>query len=501
MKRVLVWLTAVGLSLVPPLTHVATSATPALEVREPAVAGIFYPANATELGRTIDHLLAAARTERSGTLKALIVPHAGYPFSGPVAAAGFHLLQGLHFDNVVVLGPSHFAWLDAASVSDANLFRTPLGDVPLSPQARQLAGRPPFALNPPGRVEPPEWADTSKLPRGAARSANTWEHSVEVEVPFLQRTLGPFQVVPVVMGEVDPAAAARALEPLVDAGDLVVVSSDLSHYHSYAEANRLDRSCVDAILALDVRKMETQEACGRIPILTLLHLAKARGWRPQLLDRRNSGDTAGDRSRVVGYAAIAFYADEAAAALSSSDRAMLLQLARTAVRTAATTGELPQIPSAHTSALTARKGVFVTLTKHGQLRGCIGNILPQYPLVNGVAENARSAALQDPRFRPVTPDEVDQLHIEISVLTAPQPLVFDSPADLLRKLHPGDDGVVLRIAAGSATYLPQVWEQLPDKTEFLDSLAEKAGGRAGDWRKPGTTVAIYHVESFHEPDR
>ncbi len=472
-------------------------------VREPAVAGIFYPDQREVLSHLVDQLLDQATTIRQGDLKALICPHAGYAYSGPVAASGFRLLRGLHFKNVVILGPAHFAALDQASISSADVFRTPLGDVPVSPAARLLAKRAPFALDPRCYVEPPDWVPAAARSGPGAMRAGTWEHADEVEMPFLQKTLGEFAVVPVVMGDVAPADAARALEPLLDTNTLLVVSSDLSHYHPYAEARKRDQQTVDAICALDARKMARQEACGRIPILTLLEIAKANHWQPKLLDFRNSGDTSGDKSRVVGYAAIAFYAATADDALGAKDRQLLLELARQSVRDAAAGRPMAAIDDTTLSPeLAAKKGVFVTLTKHGDLRGCIGHLLPQMSLYAGVAENARSAAIHDPRFPPVTPREVADLHIEISVLTEPKPLPFASPDDLLRQLRPGTDGVVLQLArGGGATYLPQVWEQLQGKTEFLDTLAEKAGGRAADWRQPGTKVAIYQVISFEEPKR
>jgi MEMO1 family protein len=476
--------------------------SPAPKIREPVVAGSFYPKDAATLSRTIETLIDHATTQRSGQLKALICPHAGYPFSGPIAASGFRLLRGLEFKTVILLGPSHYGALDVGSVSDADLFRTPLGDVPISAKSRALAGFSPFALNPTCEVEAPQWAQTAgSAPNGRDR-ADSWEHADEVEVPFLQRTLGTFELVPVVMGEVDPDKAASTLERVLDDDTLIVVSSDLSHYYPYAEARRLDERCVNAICALDISAMQRQEACGRIPILTLLRIAKSHGWRPQLLDLRNSGDTSNDKSRVVGYAAIAFYAPDTGTGLSESDRGYLLDLARRTLQ-AATTGGKSSAPTAKLvpAALTARKGAFVTLTRHGVLRGCIGNIMPVRPLYEAVVENTRSAALQDPRFPPVTAGETDQLSIEISVLTERQPLMFDSAVDLVGKLHPGQDGVVLRIAAGTATYLPQVWTEIPDKIEFLNSLAEKAGGRFDDWRKPGTTASIYHVESFQETNR
>ncbi len=147
------------------------------------------------------------------------------------------------------------------------------------------------------------------------------------------------------------------------------------------------------------------------------------------------------------------------------------------------------------------KGCFVTLTENGALRGCIGHILPQLPLYRAVIENAQSAATRDYHFQPVKPGELDKLEIEVSVLTAPQPLTFSSPDDLLAKLRPHRDGVVLQVNGRGATYLPQVWEQIPDKVMFLNTLSEKAGCPPDAWRQPGTVVNIYHVEAFKESEK
>ena len=475
------------------------------KVREPAVAGLFYPKDPGELSRMIDGYLAAAKGESSGKLKALICPHAGYVYSGPVAASGFRLLQGAEFETVIVLAPSHYAALDAASVSDADVFRTPLGDVPVAAaKARQLAKLSPFALEPRCTMQRPGWsAQSSRPPPADGRdTADTWEHADEVEVPFLQRTLKNFQLLPVVFGDVDPAKAARALTQILDDRTLIVASSDLSHYHPYAEARALDSRTIEAICAFDIARLSGEDACGYIPIATLLHVAKQRGWQPRLLDYRNSGDTAGDKSRVVGYAAIAFYAPAATAeTFTKEQRRFLLELARKTVREVTSTGQVPQVSAAGLDAsLKATRGCFVTLTKRGELRGCIGHIQPVMPLYQAIADNARSAAIRDPRFLPVSAREAGELEIEISVLTVPQPLAFSSPDDLLRKLRPHEDGVVLNIDGRVATYLPQVWEQLPDKVDFLDSLAEKAGCSRRDWRGRGVTVTIYHVELFKESD-
>lgn len=469
------------------------------KIREPAVAGLFYPRDPAELARTIDSLLAQAHEQPIGLLRALVCPHAGYPFSGPVAAYAYKLLQGRRFETVIVVGPSHYALLSGASVADATLYRTPLGDVPVSGKAIRLASVPPFALEPECPVERPDWwTQSSRTPAGR-ETAETWEHSVEVEVPFLQRALGRFEIVPVLCGQADPALVARGLAGILDDRTLIVASSDLSHYHPYDQACQLDRGCVDAICRLDVGAMQSQEACGKVPILALMDLARERGWRARLLDMRNSGDTGGPKSRVVGYAAIGFF-EPAGPSLGDRDRLFLLEEARGALRAAANLAA-PAPPSEPPSpALSEPRACFVTLTEEGRLRGCVGAMAAREPLARAVADSARCAALLDPRFPPVGADEVDRLRIEVSVLTTLRRLWFSSPEDLLMKLEPGCDGVLLRIGDRTATYLPQVWKDIPDKAAFMDSLAEKSGCAAAQWRGSDVEVFVYEVESFQEPD-
>ena len=186
---------------------------------------------------------------------------------------------------------------------------------------------------------------------------------------------------------------------------------------------------------------------------------------------------------------------------TSEDRRFLLNLARTTIQGVVTTGRLPEIdPTSLPSDLTEPKGCFVTLTKGGQLRGCIGHIFPREPLYRAVMDNARSSAILDSRFPPVQPEELDEIEIEVSVLTVPQDLRFESPADLLRKLRPNLDGVVLKVGQRQATFLPQVWEQLPDKEEFLARLTMKAGLRPSAWRESGTAILTYQVEAFKESE-
>jgi AmmeMemoRadiSam system protein A len=383
---------------------------------------------------------------------------------------------------------------------------------PLSPKAAEMAKVEPFTINPRCEVVRPSWWRQSPkdLPAFGEDTPETWEHSLEVELPFLQRTLSDFRIVPVVFGQVDTAKVAKAILPILDEQTLIVVSTDLSHYHPYEEARTRDRRCVKAICDLQADSVRADDACGYAAVQTLIEIARQKGWKAQLLDYRNSGDTSGDKSAVVGYAAIAFFgADGSAAALPAvsdvskltpQERQFLLELARKSVAAAVAGGDAPKEDAAVSEKFGARRACFVTLTKSGNLRGCIGSIFPNEPLYQAVIRRAKSAATEDPRFPAVRPDELKEIEVEVSVLTVPKPLAFTSPQDLLSKLRPGIDGVVLGVENHVATYLPQVWSDLPDKRRFMSELARKAGLSAEDWQRPEAAVMTYQVEAFKEED-
>ena len=480
----------------------STNAGRGLRVRAPAVSGLFYPANRTVLSQTVDGLLDRAPAHYIPNLKGLVCPHAGYEFSGLTAANAYKTLAGRDVQTVVVLGPSHYAYFQGVSLPDADAYQTPLGVVPISEKAKQLVGTGPFVLEPRCSVErPPWWTQAPKpAPAPGEDTPETWEHSVEVQVPFLQKTLAHFKILPMIFGDTDPGQVARVLAGEIDDKTVVVASSDLSHYHPYDVARDLDNRCISAILNLDIDSMKTQEACGKAPILTLMCLAREKGWKAQLLDCRNSGDVTGEKDRVVGYSAIAFYAP-GPEHFAAPEKKFLLDLARTTLAHVATNGHLPAVSAKDVPPkLAETKACFVTLTENGALRGCVGNLVPQEPLFQAVVDNAQNAATLDWRFPPVQSEEVGKIKIEISVLTEPQPLRFNSPEDLLGKLQPYEDGVVLKIGSHGATFLPQVWEQIPDKVEFLNRLSEKAGCEPSAWRGGDTSISIYHVEAFNESE-
>ena len=479
------------------------------KVREPAVAGMFYALDREKLAENVDELLAEVKPAPIKNLRGLICPHAGYPCSGKTAAIAYKQLVGRDVRTVIVMAPSHYASFEGASIPAVDAYRTPLGDVPLSPKAKELSKISPLVGKPSCEVRRPDWWRRSpkQLPPFGEDTPHSWEHSLEVQLPFLQRTLKDFALVPIVFGEVDPEAAAAVLVKHLDDKTLLVASSDLSHFHPYEQATNLDTLCVKAICSLNTAWAGQQEACGKLPILTLMHIARQKHWKARLLDYRNSGDTTGDKSGVVGYAAIAFYVPDKTetprqtgqSSYSPKERKFLLELARKTVVDYVTDAQIPTVDEAKVPEnLTEMKACFVTLTKGGRLRGCIGGFFPRAPLYQEVIQMAVSAATRDRRFPLVEPKELDQIRIEISVLTVPERLKFDSPEQLLAKLRPHVDGVILQVRSRQSTYLPQVWEKLPDKETFLGHLAEKAGLPSSAWRSPQAAVLTYQVEAFQE---
>jgi AmmeMemoRadiSam system protein B len=252
------------------------------DIRYPAVAGMFYPSSSKELEKVIGEFLEKVEKRHlPGEVKGLIVPHAGYVYSGPVAASGFKLLEG-GGKKIIILGPSHFMPLQGASFSDADYWQTPLGKVSVD--------------------KPKEEEPLVNVPQ-----AHLQEHSLEVQLPFLQSVLKDFSIMPIVTGEVAPSELYKALERYIDSETIVIASSDLSHYNSYERAKEIDSESNEAISSMETIRMQGIDACGKTPILTLAHIASSFGWKPMLLDYRNSGDTAGDKEHVVGYSAYAFY--------------------------------------------------------------------------------------------------------------------------------------------------------------------------------------------------
>ncbi len=467
----------------------------ASRVREAKVAGEFYPDEAKELRSLIKELLKRQpEPTKKRKPRVLIVPHAGYQYSGLIAANAYKQLQGTQYDGVVVVAFTHRQQFSGSSVDKREAYATPLGEIPVNQEAAAILRTYPG-------VDFVESAHASS------------EHSLEVELPFLQVVLGRFRLIPVLMGGVDLEDASRlatALKGLSRQGDyLFVFSTDLSHYHSYDDANRIDEQTIKAILEespqgisqlFDGNKVE---ACGRGPIVTSLFLAQKLGYlQRELLYHANSGDTWGPATKVVGYAAIAMYEQSAKAQpkrLSQAAGKALVKAARTAINMQLNPDKYKNRlvalwPAGSQAELAkAKNGVFVTLrTRNKQLRGCIGRIQSAAPLTTTLPLVAIDAALHDQRFSPVGPGELDELHIEVSVLTTPVAVSG------VEAIVPGRDGVILESQGHSGVFLPQVWDETGwTQVEFLRELSSQKAGLSPDaWQN--STLRTFQAQVFEE---
>jgi MEMO1 family protein len=428
-----------------------------LSIRPPAVAGGFYPDAPAVLSAMIDGFLADARVEPVAA-KAIAVPHAGYVYSGPIAAtayAGVRHLAG-QVRRVVLLGPAHRYGFVGIAVPSADGLATPLGVVPVD-----RAG-----------------VDTALTVDGVQTLDRAFdgEHALEVQLPFILRSLPEAAVVPLIVGDATPEQVEAVLTALWGGPEtLIVVSTDMSHYHDYRTARRRDLTTAQAIEKAEADAIDGGDACGSRALAGLLRRARALDLRVTARDLRTSGDTAGDKTRVVGYGAFSFEPAESAR-LSAGDRSTLLKAAREALYQAVSTGKPPAVPvESYPWPLRAVRRTFVTIEIDGALRGCIGSVTPHRPLVEDVVENACRSAIEDPRFAPMHRSEAERSVLTISILSHDRPMTVADNDDLLAQLRPGRDGLILRDGGRAALFLPKVWDMLPDPAEFVAHLKQKAG--------------------------
>jgi MEMO1 family protein len=453
------------------------------KIRPPAVAGLFYPADPRELSATVEDLMAKAHETRrqlpGRTPFAVIVPHAGLIYSGQTAAIAYQHLTRFRsqFQRVLILGPAHRVAFQGMAAPSVGAFRTPLGTVPVDTDAITALTRLDYV--------------------SVRDDAHATEHCIEVQLPFLQRCLDNLSVIPLIVGGASAAQVAEVIRVMTaEPGTLVVISSDLSHYLDYDSANSLDQTTLDAILRLDPHGIADEGACGRLPIKGLIDVARDAALEATLLDHRTSGDTAGPKDRVVGYASM-WFEDSGTRGLSIGARDIVLHVANQSIQHGLDHGKaFPLNPDGYGPPLSQPGAVFVTLKQDNRLRGCIGSLAAQRPLIVDVAENAFAAAFRDPRFPPLNEaDRRDLNALEISVLSAPTPIRPETEDDLLALLRPGLDGLIVRETEKRATFLPQVWHQLPDRRSFLDHLWRKAGFLPGHW-SPDLRFWTYQAQSF-----
>lgn len=450
-------------------------------IRPAAVAGRFYPGDATALSGQVGAFLAEAGVSPGAVggdaaplvPKAIIAPHAGYMYSGRVAASAYARLAAGRgtISRVVAVGPSHFVRFPGLAGSTAQTWQTPLGAVRVG---RPAAGAPAALLS------------------DELEAALAPEYSIEVHVPFVQSVLGDVELVPVTVGAAPPEAVAALLDALWGESEtLIVVSSDLSHFLSYRAAQEIDCRTTAAIEQFDWGALTGGHACGFIGVGGLLQAAKRRGMTIATLDLANSADVVGGsaRDRVVGYGAWAFYERESAgervadAAVLSAVGPVLLELARASIMHGFATGTVlaPTPDHGLPPLLTAPGASFVTLRRQNRLRGCIGSFVAGRPLMTDVAQNAFNAAFRDPRFLPLRHDELAELEVSVTLLTQPVQIACTGDDDLLRQLEPRRDGLIIADQGKHALFLPMVWHEIREPRHFLGQLKLKAGLAADHW--------------------
>jgi MEMO1 family protein len=469
-----------------------------IRIRRAAVAGSFYPDDPVKLRNMIETFLSQTkRTNLPGPVMGLVSPHAGYIYSGHVAANGYKLLSNRDINRVIVISPSHVASFAGAAVYDGDAYETPLGQVLIDKNFSK------------------KLAQENSLIKLSSEGHETirqgrMEHALEVQLPFLQCTLDNFQLVAIIMGD-QSYSTCRALgmeiaENIHDEHTIIIASSDLSHFHEYTDASKRDKSLIHAIDEWDYfnlsRNLKSRlwEACGGGPIVaTMIACENLQAGNSRVLKYANSGDVAaGNKSQVVGYASIAFYQDKSSKInntkefrLSTDEQKYLLNIAKQTVRTAVEDGQVFDCTSGGYDALAIERGAFVTLNKSENLRGCIGYTSPIKPLCETVRDVAISAALKDPRFPAVTPAELDELSYEISVLS-PFRKVMD-----LNQIQIGTHGLLIKYGRSEGLLLPQVaTDHNWDRETFLANTCRKAGLPMDTWKNPEADIFMFSAFVF-----
>jgi len=467
------------------------------KIRSPVVAGSYYPAEKEALAQQVDGFLARAEKIKSGgRVLGLIAPHAGYEFSGQVAGAAFSQLEGENIETVILIGNSHHEYFEGAAVYPEGYFKTPLGEVEIDADlAKKII-------------------DYNKEIK-ADIAPHEVEQILEVEIPFLQRTLKNFKIVPILFGNM-PGNAVEILtqaisQSMSNKNILVVASSDMSHYPSYEKANYADKKTTEAILTGEVKTLETAITqlkkeeivnaqtflCSADAVKVLMMVMKNLEEQDiKLLKYANSGDVSGgDKSQVVGYGAIAFYGKKPASELSLAEQGHLIEVARQAVHAYAIGGQAPVLKE-ESFALNQKLGAFVTLKKNNQLRGCIGVFTGEnnLPLWQTVVQMAKAAAFGDPRFLPVNASELKDLEYEISVLS-PLQRIND-----WRKIELGKHGVEIKKGTNSGVFLPQVATETGwDLETFLGQLCSQKAGLPWDcWKDKETDIYTFTAQIINE---
>ncbi|MCG2718337.1 MAG: AmmeMemoRadiSam system protein B [Nanoarchaeota archaeon] len=439
-------------------------------IREPVYAGIYYPQDSVILKNLLNQYIDRANADYITNIKSLISPHGAYDYCGEVAAYGYKSLNG-NYNKVIILAPSHYIDFEGVSISNVKYYKTPLGLIKVDPSVNYLKKEELFT----------NIQDVHKI-----------EHAIEIQLPFLQEILKEFTLIPLVLGKVDPAKLANILIDYIDKNTLIIVSSDLSHDYDYDSAVKKDKKCIDALSTLDFELIKECEACGIIPLLTIMEIAKQKKWNGKLLDYKNSGDIKGSKNKVVGFMSFAFYEPQ----LNKTQQDYLLKLARQTIEEYILEDKVIE-PKTEDKNLLEQKSAYITLKKGGEVIGCMGRVIPFEPLYLSVRDNALEIAKNNPSFYPLKKSDLSDIKIEISVLTPYHKINFRTLSDLLNKIHEGEDGLMINEEFNKTTLLPKLWYKYKSKKEFLVALCNKAGLSKNCWDED-ITFYKYKTQEFEE---
>ncbi|MFH0753331.1 MAG: AmmeMemoRadiSam system protein B [Candidatus Omnitrophota bacterium] len=468
------------------------------DVKQPGLAGSWYPAGRQELVRMLDGFWAGSGIGGlQQDIGVIVSPHAGYVYSGPTAVYGFAAAQSQKISTVIILAPSHHFSFSGASVWARGAFVTPLGEVAVD---EALAGR----------IMAADKMFTFRKDVFEGKPGRA-ENSVETQIPFIQKAFPGARIVPVILGfPLEPqqvqAVAAALAKAVGDRDDVLVdVSVDQSHFHPLKEANAIDHAGLAAMEKMDMDDFwnghlsQRMEVDGFHVVAAGMLYAKERGFtQVKVLKYATSADVTQDPSSVVGYASVVFYKEISKGLplpLSAGQKSRLIEIARTTLDGFVRTGKVPLLQESDLR-LAEEEGAFVTLKKDGRLRGCIGNILGEGPLFKTVRDMSVAAASQDPRFSPVTPKELGSINLEISVLSKPR--VVKDVDEIVMGVH----GVIVRKGGRGGVFLPQVAVETGwDKERFMAELcSQKAGLPADCWKDPGARLEIFTADVFGEKE-
>ncbi|MBQ3641167.1 AmmeMemoRadiSam system protein B [bacterium] len=422
------------------------------KIKEPSVANMFYSADFKVLAEQIKSFEAAKRNKYEYKTRAVISPHAGWIYSGQLAYEAISQLDK-NVKNVIIFAPSHKMALEGLALTSYDKWATPFGNIDINQDVNNIL--------------------KDKYNAEFLDEAYSKEHAVEVLVPFVQNLLGDVKIIPVLAGRENYQKIAAIIDEFYSNKDFgFIISSDLSHFLENKAAKEIDNKTADMIEAGEYNGFKYEQACGAVGIVGLVDFANQHNYSLIRINLKNSSAATGDTKSVVGYGAWFLYEGTKNQFIKEYYSDLVVDLCKKSIKSRLNSEQF-QI---HIDSVFEEKGAcFVTLKKDGRLRGCIGSLLAFRSLAIDLISRAQDAAFRDSRFNPVTKEEFDSLETDVSILSPSKEIIFKDEQDLLDQIVPYKDGIIIRDGQYQAVYLPSVWEELPDKVEFLNSLKVKAG--------------------------